>query len=144
MSNKINAAHTPLEQWTESILKPLPSMVATAASQAGLADAAWRAMFVEGSTGLEISITGALTTAYSGKAAEAEIAQYAEKWGDGVILYDTHNNGRVYATAMIKVEGIAPAAVWADIGAADSRTLPAGVVAGIESRIPALIGPGVG
>lgn len=143
------AEHATVIEWAEEAVKALPSIVATAATLAGLADVSWRPMVIEGRTSIEITLTGQLGAAYSGRAARVEIARYARVWGTGGGVHIATIDGRVIATAMVKVEGFAVARVWADTGPVDDLdvTIPGSVqeqfVRDAAERIPAAMGSGV-
>lgn len=130
--------HSTVLAWAERSVKALPSIVATAAAMAGLADAEWRPTVFEGATGIEILLTGRLGVAYTGRDARTEIAKYTKAWGGCYRVLPV--DGRMIAEAMVKVEGFAAARVWADTGPAPASDEPA---ADTSKWIPAELGPGV-
>lgn len=140
------AHHMSLTDWAKAAVAPLPGICATAAAIADLAEAAWTAEVAKREATLELTLTGRLCSAYSGRAARLAIGRYARTWGDGHVDVRVVD-GRVIASALVAVGGYAPAQVSADLGPADASDTALvlnhyqGLTA--EARIPDLIGPGV-
>lgn len=84
----------------------LVAHLSTLSAEAGLPHVAWRALVTINDDGsIDETVSGPIGAGYGGNDVRKAVTDYADAWGDGVVLDHCYDDSSTTATAMVTVEG---------------------------------------